>query len=514
MAVDSHIMRLGRWFVLVALLACQMASAQAPELLRFSGRVLDSASGLPLEGTHQLHLRFYAGAEDDISASVFPSIQSVEFSNGFFTVKIATDSGLTEVFRAYSSVFLGIQIDDDDELSPRVQVTSAPYALLAGDVLGEINPDSVAIGGRTVIDETGQWVGDTAGLAGPEGPQGPAGPAGEAGTAGAPGPEGPVGQPGAQGPQGPAGPRGSAGPQGAAGAPGPAGPPGPPGVAGPPGAAGAQGPIGPAGPQGPAGADATNNLDAIAAICELSALAGVVPAAGVGCPITVEMTAPAQGASPTNFILVGFTGTNTAVPGNPLTYEFSYSTNGGLTFAAATDFGGGSVFGNPTVVPTPSGAQTWEWDSSADIRSDEEDVVFRVRAIDNATGDSFSDDIVWNIPNQATCSIDAPAQRSTLVGNSLISFSTVQPSPNGLDLSFEYSTDGGASFFPATDAGGGSRTGNPVLGDPPGADTWEWAVSTDLPGGGQTDVIFRLTVSDAVFGGGVSRCQRSFDIGV
>jgi hypothetical protein len=129
-----------------------------------------------------------------------------------------------------------------------------------------------AAGGTTypVISDSGQWIGDPAGLQGPPGPAGPAGPTGAdgpQGPVGPVGPTGPTGPAGAVGPQGPQGPVGAVGPGGPTGAQGPIGPQGPqgpqglkgdkgdkgdPGVAGP---AGADGPPGPVGPQGPTGSN-------------------------------------------------------------------------------------------------------------------------------------------------------------------------------------------------------------------------------------------------------------------
>ena len=37
----------------------------------------------------------------------------------------------------------------------------------------DINPGSITIGGSTVIDASGKWVGDATGLIGPPGPTGP-----------------------------------------------------------------------------------------------------------------------------------------------------------------------------------------------------------------------------------------------------------------------------------------------------------------------------------------------------
>jgi hypothetical protein len=83
------------------------------------------------------------------------------------------------------------------------QPQSVPYAMIAGDAIGDIHPTSVSIAGvGTVINSGGKWVGDPAGLQGPQGPQGPQG---------LQGPQGPAGPAGVQGPAGPLGPTGPAG---------------------------------------------------------------------------------------------------------------------------------------------------------------------------------------------------------------------------------------------------------------------------------------------------------------
>jgi hypothetical protein len=71
---------------------------------------------------------------------------------------------------------------------------------------------------------------------------------------------GPTGATGAPGPQGPAGPKGDTGDTGPQGPEGPAGQQGDTGATGPPGPQGAQGPQGATGPSGQAGADGTSVL--------------------------------------------------------------------------------------------------------------------------------------------------------------------------------------------------------------------------------------------------------------
>lgn len=141
----------------------------------------------------------------------------------------------------------------------------------------------------------GEWsnVGTIQGPPGEDGAQGPAGPAG---TPGEEGPQGPQGVPGVIGPEGPEGPQGLPGADGAPGAQGPEGPQGPQGLAGPPGEDGAPGPEGPAGPAGEPGATiaigvsyddaltelgAANVQEAVMALYNLLAEAGLVGGAGV-----------------------------------------------------------------------------------------------------------------------------------------------------------------------------------------------------------------------------------------
>jgi hypothetical protein len=57
-------------------------------------------------------------------------------------------------------------------------------------VIGDVTPHSISIGGTTVIDSDGAWVGPAIGPQtgqGPQGPPGPPGPQGEAGAQGSPG---------------------------------------------------------------------------------------------------------------------------------------------------------------------------------------------------------------------------------------------------------------------------------------------------------------------------------------
>ncbi len=171
----------------------------------------------------------------------------------------------------YLRVWFSDGVNGYQLLAPDQRITSAGYALQAEDVYDkDISPRSLSIVGydgkaETVINETGQWVGDPTGLEGPAGAtgaEGSAGPTGPKGDTGVTGPKGDTGITGSTGPMGETGPKGAKGETGVMGPTGDTGPTGPTGAegdTGPTGPAGETGPFGPkgdtgaAGPTGPAG---------------------------------------------------------------------------------------------------------------------------------------------------------------------------------------------------------------------------------------------------------------------
>jgi hypothetical protein len=237
------------------------AMAAVPPTITHQGRLF-SAKGEPV--SQGLDVVFTLYADEAGTQVIWQEAHLVAFEDGFFSVELGAMTKLDGTIFDGSVRYLGIKVGGDPEMKPLAPTRSVPYALLANDVNGDINPHTISIQGYgVIIDENGNWVGNPTGLAGPtgpagpagtEGPQGPQGLQGPQGPQGAEGPAGPMGPAGAQGPVGAAGAEGPAGPAGAQGPAGPAGPMGPMGAEGPAGPAGAQGPAGPAGPMGPMGA--------------------------------------------------------------------------------------------------------------------------------------------------------------------------------------------------------------------------------------------------------------------
>ena len=241
--------------VLASILLARSAGA-VPGTITHQGRLYD-AGAQPVSGTLDVAFAIYDDAASP--TPIWSEVHSVTFEDGYFSVALGALVPFDAAVFDGSTRHLGITVGSDPEMTPRAVVGSVPYALLAGNVTGDITPSSVSIAGfGEVIDANGNWVGSPTGLVGPEGPEGPqgiAGPTGPAGADGAAGPIGPTGPDGATGATGPTGPDGATGATGPAGADGATGATGAAGATGADGATGPAGPAGPAGPQGPAGAD-------------------------------------------------------------------------------------------------------------------------------------------------------------------------------------------------------------------------------------------------------------------
>ena len=254
---------------LLALLAtAQTSSAAVPLALTQQGRLLQT-DGTPETGSISMTFALYTAATG--GTAVWSETQSLTLDDGYFSTQLGSVTALTASLFDGQTKYLGITLQGESEMTPRETLSSVPYAIVSGDVNGDIHPTSVSVNGAPVINAQGQWVGPLTGLAGPgaTGPQGPAGATGSAGATGATGSQGITGPTGSQGVTGPTGLLGPTGPTGATGATGPtgtgvAGATGPTGPTGT-GATGATGPTGPTGagvagatgPTGPTGATGT-----------------------------------------------------------------------------------------------------------------------------------------------------------------------------------------------------------------------------------------------------------------
>src|ERR1700722_9525877 len=153
------------------------ARAAVPTFLTEQGRLFDNM-GNPSTGTVSLTFNAYTSATG--GTSLWTEVQSIPLDSGYFSAILGEVTPLPAGFfeaqaAAGSTVYLGITVNTDAEMTPRQPIQSVPYALVANNAVGDITPNTVSVAGMKVIDNTGKWVGPSSGLVGPQGPAGPAG---------------------------------------------------------------------------------------------------------------------------------------------------------------------------------------------------------------------------------------------------------------------------------------------------------------------------------------------------
>ncbi len=240
-------------------------SLAVPGAINYQGKI--EVDGELFDGQGFFRFAVVDGEENFLWSNdgIYPPVTDVasEVTNGLYSIVLGQTDGMEPIpFSVFETdeLYLRIWFSDGIEhgmqlLSPDKPITSVGFALKTQDAEdvydNDIHPRSVSISSYgTVIDETGQWVGDPAGLIGPTGPQGDTGMMGPTGPQGATGLSGPQGDTGMMGPTGPQGATGLTGPQGDTGVMGPTGPQGATGLTGPQGDTGVMGPTGPQGATG------------------------------------------------------------------------------------------------------------------------------------------------------------------------------------------------------------------------------------------------------------------------
>ena len=141
-----------RWISLFLLLPS--IALAIPQTIHQEG-FLTNAQGIPHEGPAQLRFSLYGAAEG--GAALWVEEHNLNLSGGYYSVALGASTAFGAALDA-DPRFLGVAMDGA-ELLPRVQLSSVPYALMAEEVVGEISPRSVRVGGQQVIDEGGNWVG-------------------------------------------------------------------------------------------------------------------------------------------------------------------------------------------------------------------------------------------------------------------------------------------------------------------------------------------------------------------
>ena len=138
-----------------------------PLTLGYQGYLVDEGQGV-FNGERVITFKLYDAANNG-TVIWEEVIEAVSVTNGYFTVNLGLRTPLPVNFDLDTPLFLGVQVEGDVEISPRLRVGGAvrsqwaekairsDLAEHAVDVSGEvIHPASVSIGEQLVINEEGE----------------------------------------------------------------------------------------------------------------------------------------------------------------------------------------------------------------------------------------------------------------------------------------------------------------------------------------------------------------------
>lgn len=107
------------------------ADDKSSPLLHYQGRLTDG-NGEPVpDGNHTLVFKLYGQQEG--GTPLWQETQNVETTDGVFSAQLGAVNAIDGV-DFEQTLYLGIEVDGSEELSPRTRLTSSPYALFAESV--------------------------------------------------------------------------------------------------------------------------------------------------------------------------------------------------------------------------------------------------------------------------------------------------------------------------------------------------------------------------------------------
>jgi len=139
------------------------SSAAVPLQVTQQGRLVD-ADGDPLTGSHTIHFSLFAS--DNGTGQQWTESQTVELDEGYYSVVLGSDTGtvLDGSILSLQPLFLGMSVDSGDLMMPLLEVTSAPYAIVAETAVnvsgGSVDSSAIYVDGTLVVDGNGDWVGN------------------------------------------------------------------------------------------------------------------------------------------------------------------------------------------------------------------------------------------------------------------------------------------------------------------------------------------------------------------
>jgi len=117
--------------LVLALLQPALTFAQSfNQEINYQGKLTDGASSTVADGTYNMVFRLYTVASG--GTNIWTETQSVTVTNGLFSVMLGSNTSLASVDFA-QTVYLGVNIESDGEMTPRKVLGAVPAAFEAGN---------------------------------------------------------------------------------------------------------------------------------------------------------------------------------------------------------------------------------------------------------------------------------------------------------------------------------------------------------------------------------------------
>ena len=117
--------------VLVVIVALTSAAVAAvPRLINYQGALSD-ARGVAVDGIHTVTFSFYSSTDAGAPALWREVHRSIDVKDGLFHVVLGSVNPIPDKTFASGQLWIGISVDNDPEIEPRMQMTAVPWAVRA-----------------------------------------------------------------------------------------------------------------------------------------------------------------------------------------------------------------------------------------------------------------------------------------------------------------------------------------------------------------------------------------------
>ncbi|MEW5924404.1 MAG: hypothetical protein AB1746_10485 [Candidatus Zixiibacteriota bacterium] len=138
--------------VAIIILIFGLAMAQVPRTFNYQGRLTDNTGDPVADGDYSIFFAIYDAGEGGSILWTSDRLM-VHVTDGLFSVRLGPFQD--NLFSADSSRWLGIRVSGDDEISPRTQLVTAPYAFHAKSA--ELSGPIMWSGGCSTHGQTTGW---------------------------------------------------------------------------------------------------------------------------------------------------------------------------------------------------------------------------------------------------------------------------------------------------------------------------------------------------------------------